>query len=36
MSSIEKNTDQFKQETEQILANIISNPENTLKKVNNY
>lgn len=35
MSSIEKNTDQFKQETEQILANIISNPEN-FKKVNNY
>jgi hypothetical protein len=36
MSSIEKNTDQFKQETEQILANIISNPEGALKKVNNY
>lgn len=35
MSSIEKNTDQFKQETELILANIISNPEN-IKKVNNY
>ncbi len=26
VNSIEKNTDQFKQETEQILANIISNP----------
>lgn len=26
VSSIEKNTDQFKQETEQILANIISTP----------
>ncbi len=36
MSSIEKNTDQFKQETEQILANIISNPEGALKRVNNY
>lgn len=36
MSSIEKNTDQFKQETEQILANIISNPEGVLKRVNNY
>lgn len=36
MSSIEKNTDQFKQETEQILANIISNPDATLRKVNNY
>jgi len=36
MSSIEKNTDQFKQETEQILASIIANPENTFKKVNNY
>jgi hypothetical protein len=36
MSSIEKNTDQFKQETEQILASIISSPESTLKKVNNY
>jgi hypothetical protein len=36
MSSIEKNTDQFKQETEQILANIISNPEGAFKKVNNY
>lgn len=35
MSSIEKNTDQFKQETEQILASIISNPE-SIKKVNNY
>ncbi|MBK8291996.1 MAG: hypothetical protein IPK96_14745 [Flammeovirgaceae bacterium] len=36
MSSIEKNSDQFKQETELILASIISNPESTLKKVNNY
>ena len=36
MSSIEKNTDQFKQETEQILASIISSPESTFKKVNNY
>jgi 23S rRNA maturation-related 3'-5' exoribonuclease YhaM len=36
MSSIEKNTDQFKQETEQILANIIANPEGALKRVNNY
>lgn len=36
MNSIEKNTDQFKQETEQILASIISNPEGTIKKVNNY
>ncbi len=36
MSSIEKNTDQFKQETEQILANIISKPEGALKRVNNY
>lgn len=36
MSSIEKNTDQFKQETEQILASIIANPGNTFKKVNNY
>ena len=36
MSSIEKNTDQFKQETEQILASIISNPETTIRKVNNY
>jgi hypothetical protein len=36
MSSIEKNTDQFKQETEQILASIISNPDATLRKVNNY
>jgi len=36
MSSIEKNTDQFKQETEQILASIISSPEGTFKKVNNY
>lgn len=35
MSSIEKNTDQFKQETEQILASIISNPE-SVKKVSNY
>jgi hypothetical protein len=26
VSSIEKNTDQFKQETEQLLASIISNP----------
>jgi hypothetical protein len=36
MNSIEKNTDQFKQETEQILASIISNPEGTVRKVNNY
>lgn len=36
MTNIEKNTDQFKQETEQILASIISNPESTIKKVNNY
>jgi hypothetical protein len=36
MSSIEKNTDQFKQETEQILATIISNPDATIRKVNNY
>ena len=36
MSSIEKNTDQFKQETEQILANIIANPDATIRKVNNY
>jgi hypothetical protein len=36
MSSIEKNTDQFKQETEQILASIISNPDATVRKVNNY
>lgn len=36
MSSIEKNTDQFKQETEQILASIISNPDATIRKVNNY
>lgn len=36
MNNIEKNTDQFKQETEQILASIISNPEGTVRKVNNY
>lgn len=36
MANIEQNTDQFKQETEQILASIISHPETTLKKVNNY
>jgi len=36
MSSIEKNTDQFKQETEQILASIISNPDASIRKVNNY
>jgi hypothetical protein len=36
MSSIEKNTDQFKQETEQILASIIANPDATIRKVNNY
>ncbi len=36
MSSIEKNTDQFKQDTEQILANIISGPESSVKKVNVY
>jgi hypothetical protein len=34
VSSIEKNTDQFKQETEQILASIISNPVN--KNKNSY
>ena len=36
MNNIEKNTDQFKQETEQILASIISNPDGTVRKVNNY
>jgi len=36
MANIEQNTDQFKQETEQILASIISRPETTLKKINNY
>ncbi len=36
MSSMEKNSDQFKQETELILSSIISNPESTLKKTNNY
>ncbi len=36
MSSIEKNTDQFKQETEQILASIISGPDNNSNKKNNY
>jgi len=36
MSSIEKNTDQFKQETEQILATIISNSDVTIRKANNY
>lgn len=36
MSSIEKNSSQFKQETEQILSSIISNPESAIKKVNNY
>jgi hypothetical protein len=36
MTSMEKNTDQFKQETEQILASIIASPEGTIKKVNNY
>ncbi len=36
MSSIEKNTDQFKQETEQILATIISNPDAAIRKANNY
>ena len=35
MASIERNTDQFKQETEQILASIISNPEASTKK-NSY
>ena len=35
MSNIEQNTNQFKQETEQILASIISNPDNSLKK-NSY
>ncbi len=34
VNSIEKNTDQFKQETEQLLANIISNPSN--KNKNSY
>jgi len=34
MSSMEKNTDQFKQETEQILASIISNSGS--KKQNDY
>jgi hypothetical protein len=34
VSSIEKNTDQFKQETEQILASIISNP--VSKNKNSY
>jgi hypothetical protein len=36
MANIEKNTDQFKQETEQILAGIITNPEASIKKVSNY
>lgn len=36
MSSIEKNSSQFKQETEQILSSIISNPESAIKKINNY
>lgn len=36
MNNIEKNTDQFKQETEQILASIISKPDGTVRKVNNY
>ena len=36
MANIERNTDQFKQETEQILASIISNPEPGIKKVSNY
>lgn len=36
MSSMEKNSDQFKQETEQILASIIANPDAAIKKVNNY
>lgn len=36
MSSIEKNSSQFKQETEQILSSIIANPESAIKKVNNY
>jgi hypothetical protein len=35
MAAIEMNTDQLKQETEQILASIIASPEN-MKKVNNY
>jgi hypothetical protein len=34
VSSIEKNTDQFKQETEQLIANIISNPSS--KNKNSY
>lgn len=36
VGSIEKNSDQFKQETEQILASIISNLDGTTKKTNNY
>ena len=36
MSSIEKNTDQFKQETEQILASFISNPDGVIRKPTNY
>ncbi len=36
LNNMEKNTDQFKQETEQILVSIISNPEGTVRKVNNY
>jgi len=36
MSSIERNTDQFKQETEQILASIISNPDAAFRKANNH
>jgi CHASE3 domain sensor protein len=36
MANIEKNTDQFKQETEQILAGIITNPEVSIKRVSNY
>jgi len=36
MNSIERNTDQFKQETEQILASIISNPDAAIRKANNY
>jgi hypothetical protein len=36
MTAIENNTDQFKQETEQILASIISSPESNIKRINNY
>lgn len=36
VGNIEKNSDQFKQETEQILASIISNLDGTTKKTSNY